>query len=163
MGVRILSHPNTLGVRLIEYSTAELAVGVLIICFPTLPGILQRRTSKPSASIINGSDKNRSTISGSKKRYSGNPWPHDSSIDEEYYELTKGSLDASHVRVPQSAIVNEIRGGKDDYTSYGLRVKDKDKTTPTDGIMKVTEIKQSEGSGANVTSSGLRSMYDRSS
>lgn len=114
-------------------------------------------------SIINGRDKNRGTIGGNKTRCIGNPWPHDSLIGEEHYGLTEGSFDASLVRVPQSAIVNEIRGGEDDDTNYGLRVKDKSKTTPRDGIMKVTEIRQSERSGDSVTASGLRSKYDRSS
>ena len=115
---------------------AELATGVMIICMPTLPGILQHRKKKPSLSIINGSAKSRSL------RYGPRATEQDD-IDGDYYPLEGWPKD-SRLRPPQHAVTTDITGGDTEGGKKSFDFGSKgEEAIPPGGIVKMVKIEQS--------------------
>jgi hypothetical protein len=116
----------------------------MVICLPTLPGILQRRQRRPSISIINGSGKSR-------PRYGPNSYGASSTEDDAqpleggYYELQPGRPAAAArlpIQRPPNGFVNEIRGGDDESrTDVPVRAGGRD-AERAHGIIKSVKIEQ---------------------
>ena len=117
----------------VDHSMAELSIGVMVTCFPTLPGIMQRRRKKASASIVNGSARSHRV----------KPSPYDASVDGDYFELREGPRPGPRVRMPQNAITNDISGGTEIGDSIFERGITRDHFTMPHGILKITRIEQS--------------------
>ena len=121
---------------LMDFRTAELATGMMIICFPTLPGIFQRRSRKPTPSIVNGSSNRARNI---------RPYQRTTYADEDYHELVDGKYREVRIGKPAQAIINNIRGGSsgdDDTYSSSMLGLQTDANTMSDGIVKMTKIEQ---------------------
>lgn len=143
MGVRLrYSAAIEYQLTLTDSRTAELATGMMVICLPTLPGILQRRTKKPSPSIVNGSAKSRN-IKSHPRHGLGSTDTDMMFMESDYFELREGWPNGSHVRVPQNALINEIRGGEEDGCTPGELGSTRDNHTPSNGIRKMVNIEQS--------------------
>ncbi|MCJ1475671.1 hypothetical protein MMC13_004334 [Lambiella insularis] len=120
------------------WATAELATGVMVICLPTLPGILHRHARRPSTTIVNGSGIKSLPRHGPKSLEKD-----DTLLEGNYFELRDGKYKEPQVHVPQTAFVNEIRGGGESAdVDYQLGPRG-DAIWPSDGIMKVTRIELS--------------------
>lgn len=115
----------------------------MVICLPTLPGILQRRTKKPSLSIVNGSAKSRNINPHSRHGLRSTDTDM-MFMDSDYFELREGWPNGAHGRVPQNALINEIRGGKEDGCTPGELESTRDNHTPSNGIRKMVNIEQSQ-------------------
>lgn len=115
---------------------AELAIGVTTICFPTLPGITQRRKKKPSQEFINGS-------AGS---HGLKPNRHSTGDDGEYFILKESQGHELGVPAPPSGVVTKVRGGGEDGASRSGDGISRDEPTPPGGIMRVIKIEQSDAS-----------------
>ena len=71
------------------HSTAELATGMMVISLPIVPGLFQRRPSRPSISIVNNSRRSKSAYASRHYPRYGLGSTDDSNALEQgaYYEL----------------------------------------------------------------------------
>ena len=123
-------------------STAELATGVIVVCIPTLPAILQHRTKRPPMSILNSSTKSRSLTSN--VRYGPGSVARDSTLlGGEYIELGEGQPRAPDVSPPRKMAVNKITECEDDKPSTCDISATSTCSPPPGRILKIVEIEQS--------------------
>ena len=73
----------------LHHSTAELATGMMVISLPIVPGLFQRRHSRPSLSIVNNSRRSKSAYASRYYPRYGLGSTDDSNVLEQgaYHEL----------------------------------------------------------------------------
>ncbi|MCJ1380518.1 hypothetical protein MMC17_003626 [Xylographa soralifera] len=123
------------------WAEAELATGMMIICLPTLPGVLHRHSKRPSKSVVNGSARSRS-LKFFPHHGQSSTNRDDMLEDRDYFELTEGRIADSSVMMPKRAFINEITGGHGNtHADYDLGESEAI-GTPVGGILKMTTIEQ---------------------
>ena len=125
-----------------NFRGAELATGIMVVCLPTLPGIMQRRTKRPALGILNGSTKSRSLTSNS--RFGPRSVARDSTLlTGEYIELGEGQSRALDVSTSRNMVINKIKGSENDDLSTREAAATSHYSPPPGRILKIVEIEQS--------------------
>lgn len=124
-------------------SMAELTTGVMVICLPTLPGILHYRKKKPSISIVNGNVKSHNLTSNARygPRSVGKA---NTFLGGEYIELGEGQHRGPDASTPRDLVVNEIRGDEDNDRTSHHDWASNDDFVPPGRILKMIKIEQSD-------------------
>ena len=113
---------------------------MMVLCFPTLPGIVQSRIRKPSHSIINGSARSPAAVAYLQRSH-GSPDEENTLVEGDYFELNQVRQEQAHLKPLKNAIVNDItRGSILDETQLGT---DRVGHMPSNG-MRTIRIEQTE-------------------
>ena len=111
----------------------------MVLCFPTLPGIVQSRIRKPSHSIINGSARSPAA-KAYLQRSRGSPDEENTLVEGDYFQLDEARREQAHLTSPKNAVVSEItRGSMVDEDEPGTG---REGHMPWNGIMKTIRIEQ---------------------
>ena len=119
--------------------TAELAIGMMVLCFPTLPGLVQKHSRKPSHSIINGSARSPAA-KAYLQRSRGSPDEENTLVEGDYFELDEARREQAYLEPPKNVIVSEISRGTvvGEHGSWpGC-----EGNMPSNGIMRTIRIEQ---------------------
>ena len=124
---------------LIALRTAELATGMMIICLPTLPGIIRRKEKQPEMSAA----KVQSGSSKCHPRYGMRLDEDNMLLEPDDYDYLEREPSTPRIKRPENVIVNDIKGGEA-FGNLGPRFASTSRdNAPPGRIMKMVTIEQS--------------------
>ena len=112
---------------------------MMVLCFPTLPALVQKRTRRPSHSIINGSARSPAA-KAYLQRSRGTPDEENTLVEGDYFQLDGARREQAHLKQPKNVMICEISRGSDvddDEPSSG-----RERNMPSHGIMRTIRIEQ---------------------
>lgn len=120
-------------------STAELATGMMIICLPTLPGIVRRREKRQEMSSVNA----RNSAPGSHPRHGIRFEDDNMLLEPDDFDYLEREPSTPRIKRPENVIVNDIKGGEAfGHLGPGFGSPSGD-NAPPGRIMKMVTIEQS--------------------